>query len=122
MGSGVQGLCPVAGRERCLKEKATNHVGGGTNDAFRLAVLGRGVGARETQLNAMGEKEGARGVVVELADVVTLEGTNRAMELGGDLGEEVGEGNKHVLLQPKRKKSKENERNHRESPSSIYIQ
>jgi hypothetical protein len=47
MGSGVQGLCPVAGRERRLKEKAAGHVGGGTNDAFGPIVLGRGVRARE---------------------------------------------------------------------------
>jgi hypothetical protein len=44
----MQGLYPVAGRERRLKEKATNHVGGGANHAFRPAVLDRGVGARET--------------------------------------------------------------------------
>ena len=98
MGSGVQGLCPVADRERCLKEEATNHVGGGANDAFRLAVLGRGVGAQETQLNAMGEKEGARGVVVDLAAVITLKGTNRTTKLGGDPSEEVSEGGERVGL------------------------
>jgi hypothetical protein len=48
VGDGVQGLCPVAGRERRLKEKATNHVGGGANHALDPTVLGRGVGARET--------------------------------------------------------------------------
>ena len=40
MCGGVQGLCPVAGRERHLKEKATNHVGGGANDVFGPAILG----------------------------------------------------------------------------------
>jgi hypothetical protein len=43
VGGDVQGLCPVASRERRLKEKAVDHVGG--------------VGARETQLNATGEEE-----------------------------------------------------------------
>jgi hypothetical protein len=43
MGSSVQGLCPVTGRERRLKEEATDHVG--ANDAFDLAVLGRSVRA-----------------------------------------------------------------------------
>jgi hypothetical protein len=33
--------------------------------------------------------------------IVTLEGTNRATELGGDPGEEVGEGGERVRLQPK---------------------
>jgi hypothetical protein len=39
MCGGVQGLCPVAGRERRMEEKATYHVGGGVNDAFDMAVL-----------------------------------------------------------------------------------
>jgi hypothetical protein len=98
----VKGLCPVAGRERRLEEKAADHVGGGgANDAFGSTVLGRGVGARETQLDAMGEEEGTRCVVVELAAIITLEGTDRAAKLGGDPSEEVGEGGKCVRLQPK---------------------
>jgi hypothetical protein len=40
----VQGLCPVAGRERRLEEKAANHIGGGANHALSPAILGRGVG------------------------------------------------------------------------------
>jgi hypothetical protein len=57
VGGGVQGLCPVAGRERRLEEKATDHVGGGANHALCPTVLGGGVGARETQLNDTGEEE-----------------------------------------------------------------
>ena len=53
----VQGLCPIAGTERHLKEKATDHVGGGANDVFGPTVMGRGVGTRETQLDAMRKKE-----------------------------------------------------------------
>jgi hypothetical protein len=45
VGGGVQGLCPVAGREGRLEEKATNHIGGGANHALDPTVLGRGVGA-----------------------------------------------------------------------------
>jgi hypothetical protein len=40
VGGGVQGLCLVAGTERRLKEKATDLVGGGANDAFGPTVLG----------------------------------------------------------------------------------
>jgi hypothetical protein len=87
MGGGVQGLCPVVGRERCLEEKAADHVGGGANDVFGPDVLERGVGAREMQLAAMSEEKGARGVVVELAAIITLQGMDRAAELGGYLGE-----------------------------------
>jgi hypothetical protein len=57
VGGGVKGLCPVAGRERHLEEKAADHVGGGTNYTLGPAVLGGGIGARETQLNATGEEE-----------------------------------------------------------------
>ena len=52
----MQGLCPVAGRERRLEEKAADHIGGGANHAFGPTVLGRGVRARETQLDAVSEK------------------------------------------------------------------
>jgi hypothetical protein len=45
-------------------------------------------------------------VVVELATIVALQGTDRAMELGGYLGEEVCEGGEHVGLQPKSKSPK----------------
>jgi hypothetical protein len=106
VGGGVQGLCPVAGRERRLEEKAANHIGGGANHAFGPAVLGRGVRARETQLDAMGEKERAGGVILELAAVVTLQGTDWAVKLGGDPGEEVCEGGERVGLQSKRKSPK----------------
>jgi hypothetical protein len=40
----VQGLSPVAGRERRLEEKATDQVGGGANHALGPTVLGRSVG------------------------------------------------------------------------------
>jgi hypothetical protein len=106
----VQGLCPVASRERRLEEKAADHIGGGANHAFGTAVLGRGVRARETQLDAMSEKERARGVIVELAVVVTLQGTDRAVKLGGDPSEEVCEGGERVGLQSKRKSPKKMEK------------
>jgi hypothetical protein len=54
----------------------------------------------------VGEEEGARGVVVELATVITLKGTNRATKLGGDPDEEVSEGGERVGLQSKGKSPK----------------
>jgi hypothetical protein len=102
----VQGLCPIASRERRLKEKTSDHIGGGSNHALSLTILGRGVGARETQLNAIGEKERPGGMVIKLAATVTLEGTDRATELGGYPSKEVCESGECVGLQPKRKSSK----------------
>jgi hypothetical protein len=69
-------------------------------------VLGRGLGTRETQLDAMSEKERTGGVVVELAAIVTLQGTDRSTKLGGYPGEEVYEGGERVRLQTKRKNPK----------------
>ena len=102
VGGSMQGLCPVAGRERHLEEKAADHVGGGTNYTLGPAVLGGGIGAREMQLDAMSEEERARGVVIELAAIVTLQSTDRATKLSGYPGEEVCEGGECVRLQPKR--------------------
>jgi hypothetical protein len=117
---GVQGICPVAGRERRLEEKTADHIGGGANHAISPTVLGRGVGAQETQLDAMSE-EGAGGVVIELSTIITLQGTDRATKLGGDPGEEVWVGGECVELQPKGKVQIKWE-NHPKSPDSIYIQ
>jgi hypothetical protein len=49
----------------------------------------------------VGEKELARGGVVELAAIVTLEGMDRATKPGGGPGEEVGVSGERVGLQPK---------------------
>jgi hypothetical protein len=38
-------------------------------------------------LNATDEKEQSEGMVVELAAIMALQGTDRATELGGDPGE-----------------------------------
>jgi hypothetical protein len=46
----------------------------------------------------VGEKERARGGVVELIAVIALESTNRTMELSADLGEEVCDGVKYVSM------------------------
>jgi hypothetical protein len=54
---GVQGFCPVAGRERRLEEKAADHICGGANHAFDTTILGRGVRARETQWVRKKERE-----------------------------------------------------------------
>jgi hypothetical protein len=102
VGGSVQCLCPVAGRERRLEEEAAEHIGGGADHAFGSAVLCRGVGARETQLDAMSEEERARGVVIELTAIVTQQSTDRATKLSGYPGEEVCEGGECVRLQPKR--------------------
>jgi hypothetical protein len=103
VGSFVKSLCLVAIGERRLKEEATDHVGDSANHALGPTILGRGVGAREMQLNATSEEERPRGMVIKLAAIVTLQCMDGATKLGGDLGEEVSEGGKRVGLQAERK-------------------
>jgi hypothetical protein len=99
-------VTPVAGRERHLEEEVVDHIGASTNHAFGPTILGKVVGARETQLNVIGEKERTGGMVVDLMAIVTLQGTDRATKLGGYPGEEVCEGGECVRLQPKMKSPK----------------
>jgi hypothetical protein len=70
----------------------------GPNHALNLVVLWRSVQTRHTQLNTSGEKERARGVVIELTTVVTLDGLNGEAELSGHPGKEVKEGGESVRL------------------------
>jgi hypothetical protein len=102
----VQGLCPIGVSERLLEEKVSYHISGCANHAFGPVVLGKGIGAREMQLDPISEKETMGGMVVKLAAIVTLQGTNRAMKLGGYPGEEVCEGGERVRFQPKRNSPK----------------
>jgi hypothetical protein len=58
-------------------------------------------------LDVVSEEERTGGVVVELAAIVALQGTDRAPKQGGYPSEEVSEGGKHVGLQPKGESPKE---------------
>jgi hypothetical protein len=51
----------------------------------------------------VGEKEGARGKIVKLTTVITLENMNWATKLSGCPSEELGEGGKGIRLEPPRK-------------------
>ena len=68
------------------------------NYLLSLAVLRRGIRTRHTQLNTSREKEGTRGVVIELTAIVALDGLNGEAELGGHSGKEVEEGGKRLKL------------------------
>jgi hypothetical protein len=58
----------------------------GPNHALCLAVLWGSIQTRHTQLNTSGEKEGARGGVIELTTIVALDGLNGEAELSGHPG------------------------------------
>jgi hypothetical protein len=98
VGGGVKALCPEAWGQGGLDQKGAHDVIRGPNHALRLAVLWRSVRTGHTQLNTSGEKEGARGVVIELTTVVTLDGLHGEAELSGHPGKEVKEGGEGVGL------------------------
>jgi hypothetical protein len=93
----IQRLHPIASGERCLEEKTTNHVGGGANHAFGLAVL-RSVGAREPQLNSV-RKELEVGPLSHWS-------MNPAAELGRGPSKKVSKSMKSIRLQLQRKSPK----------------
>jgi hypothetical protein len=49
-------------------------------------------------LNTSGEEEGAKGVVIELTTILTLDGLNGEAELSGELGKEAKESGESVRL------------------------
>ena len=64
------------------------------NHSLGFTVLRVRVGARHPEQDAVGEKEGASGQVVELAAVITLDTPNGAAELGLHIGEKISQGSK----------------------------
>jgi hypothetical protein len=89
MGGGVETLSPEARGQGGLEEESAHNVVRGANYALSLAILGRSIRIRHAQLNTPREKEGARGGVIELTSVVTLNGLNGETELSGHPGKEV---------------------------------
>jgi hypothetical protein len=59
----------------------------GANDALGFAVLRRSVGIRHPQKYPFGDKECARGGIIELAAIVALDGFDGEAKLCGDISE-----------------------------------
>ena len=85
----MEALSPEAWGQGGLEEESAHNVVRGANHALSLAVLGRSIRTRHAQLNTPREKERARGGVIELTAVVTLNGLNGETELSGHPGKEV---------------------------------
>ena len=69
-----------AGRQRGLNQKGAHDVIRRANHPLNLAVLGRDIRTRHTQLNTPREEERMGGGVVKLTSVVTLDGLNGEAE------------------------------------------
>jgi hypothetical protein len=89
----VKALCLEARGKGGLDQKSAHDIVRGPNHALCLAILWGSLRTRHT-----GEKEGARGGVIELTTVVALDGLNGETELSGHPGKEVKKGGEGVRL------------------------
>jgi hypothetical protein len=102
VGGGLETLRPEAQGQRGLDQKGAHDIVRGTNHPLSLAISGRSVRTRHTQLNTPRE-EGVGGVVIELALVVTLDDLNGEAESSGHPVKEVEEGGESLRLGTQRK-------------------
>ena len=93
-----------------MKEKTTEPLGEGADDALGAAVLLRRVGAREVESDAVRGEERAEGGIVKFTAVISVERDNGALKLGGNIGMEGDQELKHVRLAA-----------HRERPCKVSV-
>jgi hypothetical protein len=102
---GVEPFYPVASRNRSLKKQGTQHIIDGANNAFGFTILRRSIGTRHPQKDPFGGEECARGGVIELMAIVTLNGFDGAAKLCRDISEKMPQGGKSVRFNAQRKSS-----------------
>lgn len=95
---GGEGLRPVGGRHGCVEEHGAHRVVECTNDTLSLAVLWRGVRAREAQKDATGCKERKGGVIDELHTIICLQTLHRMAKLCASISNELNNVLVHVRL------------------------
>jgi len=98
IGGDVQALCPKTRRKRRLEQKGAYGVISGANHALGLVVLGGGIRAGHAQLDAVGEKEGTGGGVIELTTIVTPDSLDGKTKPSRHPGEEVQKGGEILRL------------------------
>jgi hypothetical protein len=86
VGGIVKALYPEARGQGGLDQKSAHDIVRSPNHALCLTVLWGSIRTRHTQLNTSVVKEGARGVVIEVTTVVTLDDLNDEAELSGHPG------------------------------------
>ena len=87
-----------------MKQQRVDAVVKSAEDPLGAAVLLRCVGARETKSGTMRSEKMASGSVVKLFVVVSLEGENRAPELGSDVGVRGRESDENIRFATERKR------------------
>jgi hypothetical protein len=86
-----------------VKEKGTDAVIKGAENALGTTILLRGVGTGETKYGAVRREEVANGGVIELFTIIYLESMYRTTKLGGHVCVKGGKGGGDVGLFADRK-------------------
>ena len=68
------------------------------NNVFSFTVLRRGIRTRHPELDAVGEEEGMRSMIVKLASIIALNTLNGDTKLRSHIGKEIRQGRKSVRL------------------------
>jgi hypothetical protein len=101
---GVEPFHLVASRNRSLKEQGVQHIIiNGVKDTLHFTVQWRNVWIRHPQNHPFGDKEYARGRVVELMTIVTLDDFDGAVKLCGDISETIWQSGKGERFNIQRK-------------------
>jgi hypothetical protein len=99
MGGCVKSLCPIFRRHRGLNKERTNNIVRGPDGSLSFAILGRGVGARESQSCAMRREKEAICVIVEFLAIVTLNSANGCVKMSAHISIKMREGRVHIRFQ-----------------------
>jgi hypothetical protein len=81
-----------------VNQQSSDTVISGAQDAFRLAVLLRRVGTRESQLNAERGQKKAHGIGIILTAIICLKGEDGKAKLSLNIGDEGTYCRKNVRL------------------------
>jgi hypothetical protein len=84
---GVEPFYPVASQNISLKKQGAQHIINGAEDALSFTFLRRSVGIRYPQKYPFGGEECARGGVIELSTIVTLDDFDGVAKLCGDISD-----------------------------------
>jgi hypothetical protein len=85
----VEPFYPVVRSNRSLKRQRTQHTINDAEDALGFTVLRRSLETRHPQKYPFGGEECARGGIIKLTTIVTLDGFDGAAKRCGDISEKI---------------------------------
>jgi hypothetical protein len=110
---GVKPFYTIVSQNRSLKKQGAHHIINGAENVLGFTILWRSVWATHPQNHPISGEEYARGSVVELTTIVTLDDFDGAAKLCGDISEKINKLKKVSNLTRKEKIHKKYERSSR---------